>query len=470
MATLDPFNLPEINSLIAINLSKCDLGFCLRVCKVWHNAFLPHLWSDIDVKPSDGENGVRNPDPNTLERHSHFVKNLDFRTFSLKDYVMRYPNLRTLNFVITDVYSADLLNLNTSIVRLTLNDQRYLEPIENQKLWRAVAGLPHLTTLIFDFGTTTSAFDMSDFWQACTRLDSLYIFTSRVDCSVEIPAGMTFSRMRELVLQEMYGMAPLDKLELIRRCPNLKCLTWYSFVDDDLERESKEFVKLAKNGAWPNLESLGVQIGLGDDDLATVLESMSVAIKLELDDSSFGFRSFKALKRNFGALHELDVSNCANVSSRMVQDLLCSCPRLEVFKGDFLAAEDVLEGQPWVCLSIRILKVCFMFRAGQSLMSPIYERLSCLTRLTSLNVGHEQRAQWLSHRRDLDIRLEAGLGLLANLRHLKYFGAKDLGSPGVKEIEWMAENWKSLVAVRCKPQIDPKELDKMRCRFWISSL
>ncbi|KAF9175395.1 hypothetical protein BGX20_005881 [Mortierella sp. AD010] len=470
MATLDPFNLPEISSLIARNLSKHDLGSCLSVCRVWHNALLPHLWSDIDVKPSLSEQSLRNPDPNVLKRYSYFVKNLEIRAFSFKEYVMPYPNLQALNFVITNDCSADLLSVNTSITHLTFNDQYYLEAIENQELWRAVADLPHLTTLIFDFGTTISAFDMSDFWLACTRLDRLFIFTSNVDCSVEIPDGMVFSRMQELVLQEMYGTAPKDNLELIRRCPYLKRLTWYSVVDDDLEHAAMEFVRLAKNRAWPNLESLGIRIGLGDDDMATVLENISFVTKLESDYSSFGLTSFTAMKRSFGMLRDLNVSNCPNMSSWMVQELLSSCPRLEVFMGDFLEAEDVLGGQPWVCLSIRVLKVCFTFRTGQSLMPAIYERLSHLTRLTSLNVGHELKGVRLSQHQGLDIQLEAGLGLLAKLKYLEYFGARDLsGSPGLKEIEWMAGNWRSLVALRCRPQIEPEKLSKTKWNFWFST-
>ncbi|KAF9399843.1 hypothetical protein BGX21_005527 [Mortierella sp. AD011] len=145
----------------------------------------------------------------------------------------------------------------------------------------------------------------------------------------------------------MYGTAPKDNLELIRRCPYLKRLTWYSVVDDDLEHAAMEFVRLAKNRAWPNLESLGIRIGLGDDDMATVLENISFVTKLESDYSSFGLTSFTAMKRSFGMLRDLNVSNCPNMSSWMVQELLSSCPRLEVFMGDFLEAEDVLGGQPW---------------------------------------------------------------------------------------------------------------------------
>ncbi|KAF9101553.1 hypothetical protein BGX29_005507 [Mortierella sp. GBA35] len=47
------FDVPELATLIADELSQHDLSFCCRVSQQWFNAFTPHLWHPITVQYRD---------------------------------------------------------------------------------------------------------------------------------------------------------------------------------------------------------------------------------------------------------------------------------------------------------------------------------------------------------------------------------------------------------------------------------
>ncbi|KAF9079053.1 hypothetical protein BGX27_007160, partial [Mortierella sp. AM989] len=69
--------------------------------------------------------------------------------------------------------------------------------------------------------------------------------------------------------------------------------------------------------------------------------------------------AFVELGRHFESLEEVDLGLTESVDSHMVQDILESCPKLLTFRGPTINASDIVNGGPWVCRSLRSMKLLF---------------------------------------------------------------------------------------------------------------
>ncbi|KAI7823519.1 hypothetical protein BC939DRAFT_451237 [Gamsiella multidivaricata] len=103
--------------------------------------------------------------------------------------------------------------------------------------------------------------------------------------------------------------------------------------------------------------------------------------------------TFPAMQRHFATIRFLDISMIPSDSSWMVQTIMTSCPLLEDFSGDVIRVLDMMEGAPWVCFGLQILRLVFEVdpenrtpgrtKKDQCLFA--YRQLSRLSRLRELD-------------------------------------------------------------------------------------
>ncbi|KAG0047452.1 hypothetical protein BGZ83_007511 [Gryganskiella cystojenkinii] len=291
--------------------------------------------------------------------------------------------------------------------------------------------------------------------------------------------------VREMVLDEFRGMGPdLVFRLLLGQAPKLRRLVWH------LHRSTEHWITAQGGGSdlmttslllhprfldrgfgsgqvphqrhrrWPELESITITstrgtAGISDLVLELLLENIGqensivdISIPtpsplkiLHLQGVGFGVRAFNTLRNedHLQGLVELDLMRCPDVTGAMLQEVLESCPRLEVIAGNFIRAEDITMGLPWVCLGLKSWRVHIDLtttitsnasvgeaknnnvdarsKAEQLL---IFERFSTLRDLESLDLDQifpvRERGQAVQ---TLDWQMKRGLNLLETMTRLE---------------------------------------------------
>ncbi|KAG0364526.1 hypothetical protein BC939DRAFT_465591 [Gamsiella multidivaricata] len=460
MATVDALKIPEINLLIARYLERPHLVACLSVCKTWHQTFLPFVWKRIIIGTSRFVEGF-SPSPEAMKQHRGLVQELQTDDLQLALYAIHYPNLRTLQLTRpfeldaesgsqvyrqTDKLVEAFLSRNPSVTKLTLRCKS-----SPRTIWGTISHLAGLRELILHESFIKRE-DSDDFWSVCMQLECLELHDTTVESRRPLSAG-NFPRMRKLMLSSVGGLSTPDQLEVIKDCPLLKDLQWYSKTMTAVSKNM--FVLHVAAGLWPYLERLHMMNILGDSDLATILDAQQQMTFLWLSGSGFGPLAFQALRRHFGVISELGLADCVNVTSVMFRDILCSCPRMEFLVGQGVLAKDIVEGGPWVCRSMRDLGLPIWFGAGEESLQPkIFQRLSELVLLEQFDMSvfqEDDPMPGLDPMPDLDpldFRLQSGLGALSGLKRLRVLTVSGTRqSADIKEAAWMVSNWRDLEVI-----------------------
>ncbi|KAI9234720.1 MAG: hypothetical protein BYD32DRAFT_438967 [Podila humilis] len=159
-------------------------------------------------------------------------------------------------------------------------------------------------------------------------------------------------------------------------------------------------------------------------------------------------------------------------STRAVQTIMTSCPLLEEFSGNKVQALDMMEGKPWVCLSLRVLDLMIemdpemegqprITRDSQQLFA--LRQISRLTRMERIEfTGYtscSELAKLLDEpllkpnrpilareepRYNLELRLSKGLGLLCTLPNLKFIRLPSGQDWSMRDIDWARMHWPRL--------------------------
>ncbi|KAF9361760.1 hypothetical protein BGX26_012481, partial [Mortierella sp. AD094] len=209
----------------------------------------------------------------------------------------------------------------------------------------------------------------------------------KFDRESHVPDDMTRFNIRRLMLQHLGGMDTSNQLELISRCPQLEVLNWELSYEPD---STSVFAQRAASGTWPNITKLRLKMLVQDEEVEMILGGIKQLTELKLSRATFGPRESSALERHFHSLVELRLHECIGTPSSLFRNVLCSCPRLEFLSGQTILAKDVADGGPWVCLSLKALRVQVQFTKSEhqdeSLQSSVFEHLSHLHKLQDLCV------------------------------------------------------------------------------------
>ncbi|KAF9107092.1 hypothetical protein BGX27_008874 [Mortierella sp. AM989] len=430
MTSNNPIRLPEIRQYIVVYLNLPDIISCLLVNKSWYGYFIPLVWENVVVPYRHPVKSRCGPTPECLYRHRKFVFSLRLETLNPIMFVFSFPNLQALYYRMDP---TPFINLNPLLTELELVD--YCNGAsENWACWKPILELTNLRKLILG-PNTVPADSVDDFWRVCANLETLSVLRVNVAKST-VFENMTFPRMRDLYLDAMLYFTEASPIDLIKKCPRLKSLRC-NFTPNDIARHTSV-------RARPNPLELGLNGNLKDDDAALILQGMNQAINLDLCGSGFGPLAFGALGSHFNSLVVLDLLRCESLTSIMARDILCSCPRLLSFQADYIKANDIADGGPWICLSLRRLTLYIEFLKTERDLQPlVFERLSQLVHLQILCTGAFIIQSGNTY--GLDIRLSQGLHFLESLKELECLNVgTTVQSIGEAEVNWIAVNWRSL--------------------------
>ncbi|KAI8604496.1 hypothetical protein EDD21DRAFT_350876 [Dissophora ornata] len=470
MNKINHLNLPEIRLSIAEHLKKPDLVRCLRVCRSWYDTFLPLVWENVSVDKSRrvrlSQDALK---PEVLHSHSHLIKDLHIVDWQ-ENYPFVFPRMQTLDFHLFNgrtpsqaIYLAPLIEQNQSLVKLNLWK---LDIDIDYRVWEVLLKLPHLRELSLGMSSIQED-DIVRFWTICENLESLILEHVTFPQGTIHHASMCFQNIRELMMYGVYGMEQEEQFRFISACPNLEDFTWNSCrifsVDMDYGLVNHgamggsyfgEFAKQVARKRWPRLTSWKRDGQWTEEDTCLIIEGMQCVKKIELGDM-FSPLTSQALQRHFNNLVELQVETSNEADSKLLQNILCSCPALKMLIGGGVLAKDVVEGKPWVCLSLESLGICFMFSDMEQHLQPlIFERLAKLTRLEHLYSRPARELFQEKYPVPLQFRLQGGLDALSSLWRMVSFTTRHNKSLGENELRWMLVHWKDLISVSADVDID----------------
>ncbi|KAK3805594.1 MAG: hypothetical protein J3Q66DRAFT_445902 [Benniella sp.] len=458
-----PLHIPEIMSMIVSYLEGNDLARCLRVSKIWRDIFLPHRWRAIERRVDLF--GYYGPNEGALHKYQHLVQ--DLVVYGASRAYLHHPNLRKLHMIVNLDIGKDRIGIGRTIhwgltEKYPLLDYLSLSSVNvDRLLCREILEHPSIRTLSLGSAVITEDI-LTDFWEACRNLECLIISAVNFKSESTLMSKDTvFGRMRRLVLGYVKAQSLLEQLDPVFHCPMLEKLEWeppnalnvWMNINHPVQRDN-----------WPQLNELRISIDPQDSELGSLLEGLGNCFgkitNLRAWRGTFGPQASKALGFHFTTLVELRLNYRMSVASSTIRDVLCSCPNLEILRTRIIYARDIAEGGPWVCQQLRELGVCF--RVGeteQGLHSLVFERLSTLTRLETLDMKESAR---VNHSSDgvLDFRLDYGLERLASLHELRvlrfHTKVEHMQQIGTKEVEWMTNNWKKLKGIYGRLNRDPE--------------
>ncbi|KAG0002308.1 hypothetical protein BGZ79_003220 [Entomortierella chlamydospora] len=469
-STSNPLDLPEIRLHIGIFLKKQDLVQCLRVSRTWYNTYLPLVWRELKIGYYHRSNDTSiRPSTEDIQRYRKWVNYLWIGTLPPGQYAFHYPNLRTLFLRQVEGRSVNkpelcpqqLIRFNaTTLTSLELHGQN---EYYTSKFWNAVGELPNLKSLYLE-GSTIRKDQSSDFWRACLNLESLRLSSTSISLVDDFGSlNLTFPKLYRLSIIFVGGQIGWEQLELIKRCPRLEELRWKLGEWYSSAELQGAFTRLAIGKAWPRLKRLGLSDGcirVKDEVLADILDALPRVTMLEVGFTRFGVLGFQVLRRHFGIISILDVTECPAFSRAMFKEVLYSCPCLEEFSGGGILVRDIAESGPWVCLRLQRLHIQFAADPmDTNLNEKVFEKLSRLVRLEELSIGIDH----LRGTKYLDFRVANGLGALSSLTRLRSFRIQGLTRKfGECDLIWMLTHWWNLNRFEGLPiQIESGVRDKM---------
>ncbi|KAI1312275.1 hypothetical protein EDD11_002994 [Mortierella claussenii] len=391
----------------------------------------------------------------------------------------------------------------------------YLEPPRD--FWQALSACSRLKAVTL-YHLSISDASFSDLLQACAGVRELHLVSMslpRMPTCLVAPAVAAhptdsvssdsnispLGDLRKLTLAGRWSqkdppsrLSVEDQLALIQRCPRLERLSWSCNGRGPqprlqiCEQETRLLMKgMAQDLVWTRLQRLSaLELGsrsISDAELAAVLRQMYRLVELKVTKEGMGPLSVEALMTDRGdddvdtttttasssdtmdnrgrqrrlcdSLETLEIYNCSNMTSRLVQTILTHCPRLKRISADKIMLTDVAEeGQEWVCtemtdFSIGIeVNVDTQTEPGKSMQHRAFEQLSRMPKLTEINlVGWKfQPVPFKS----LDLRLDAGMNQLAGLRELRqiFFVGDMMQNMLVEDAQWIVDHFPKLTVLQ----------------------
>jgi hypothetical protein len=450
MPSENPLEIPEIMDKIAPYLKGKDCTNCVRVSKSWQEAFIPHIWRDINISSKSNVH----PNPKDIYHRRHFIHSLSFvrELFGLGTFV--YPNLRKLHLKFREsrkaepIVSVDLVETCPLLTHLELDEANV-----TTTTWMALSTHPHIMSLQLRVVRVESV-DAPWFWKVCKKLESLYLVD--VTLGGSLPEDAVFDQLRKLGMIFNGDVNKVVQMDLAFQSPMLESLEWR--VDlCGTSRTGDFFRRPIQSNHWPNFRKLHLYHTLQDAEVASILRGAGNGQEgiddLNLQYCELGTQASRILGDHFNTLVRVDISGCRSTRSKVL-DLLCGCPNLKELHAKDVFAKDIAERGPWVCHQLQKLLVCF--RVGESqqdtqLQQLVFQRLSTLTRLKKLMMWIPELYETVES--VLEFRLDCGLNQLESLQELTeviflrraYTLEGDyIPQFGMDEVAWMADNWMKL--------------------------
>ncbi|GJJ69637.1 hypothetical protein EMPS_01985 [Entomortierella parvispora] len=211
------------------------------------------------------------------------------------------------------------------------------------------------------------------------KILSLYWLIGSARVNIRIEHREAFEQQQNassfMQIQELYFIQfDEDLLEyawLIRHCPRLRRLTW--FTGRSIQHQQPDHLKMKALSNWiraagascQNLEEIGLPYSRFENkDWDRLLSSIRLLSCLDLNVSTFNEESWKILQaypRHLTTLRGLDLRRCC-LPGTATHAMMCEMPNLEVFRTcNTLSTLDLQEDpRPWICMGLKELALTFM--------------------------------------------------------------------------------------------------------------
>lgn len=437
----NPLENPELRIAVGQFLESPDLCRCLRVSRSWYSSFLPLVWRSLVLLPQRRipfmVGSPRRPTVESLRRHSHLIKELDYFTTVWAEYgSIECPNLKSLEV------HCNKDAITAAFHQYFDDDEAFAREERLYTAWTPPRNLHNLSALKVH-GIEVSAYDSVFFWELFRQLRTCYmngtIIGEQPDTSV------TFRRLLKVEIIPKPGFSFEQQTRWISQCPNLVELKLTSSAGSHNDLDA--FVARLAAGNCPNLCVLQMcGLGATDIQLAQAISGMKRATILDVNGCEFGELSFKALRRHFPTLEALVIFSRAS-SSPMVLEILTSCPHLEALCTGDIMGQDIIDSRPWPCVaSLRLLRVSIRLTPGQDpddQQRNVFRRLSQLVNLEQFDLWSQPPMN--DDTKSLEFRLEKGLEQLHTMQNLKKLGFVDVTQNLTEaDVMWMIRTWKNL--------------------------
>ncbi|KAF9927450.1 hypothetical protein FBU30_003249 [Linnemannia zychae] len=468
------FMSPAIIRKVGLHLSRSQLTQCLRVCSTWRRVLEPLLWETLTLQNQPCNHVPRQPTPTLCLRNRHHIRHLvetgsnsllKFLAFSTTPRPLRLTSIR-VTLLSPEILMIIQQNIDTLVsfscrsnrLRKGEADQE-AQSLWHQQLFMVLEMVPQLRELSIG---------------PAVLLDSPVLVLSKVAHSLKSleldrvkVADRTLYEHPERAAQEMSSLAlfpeletltviwndlvPQCQLEIIRKAPKLKSLTW--------KRGTRLLVQSWLDSTLPPPTTLTMldiaHSHTSDEEMARILTLTPRLTELIVRSTPFGPHSYAQLLDRYAAnMTVLDISDCTQVTSKMVMDLMSSMPSLLRFSASGVEAEDIaklylyttstlgqrekeelsssLDLRPWVCLNLIELDISIVgLRACQNfaptfVRSLIYSQLSELRNLETLWLKEKDISTMNEGEECLDLALAHDLNKLAGLKKLKTLDVRQL--------------------------------------------
>ncbi|KAG0270737.1 hypothetical protein BGZ95_001591, partial [Linnemannia exigua] len=400
-ASIKVFDIPELTTLIANNLSQHDLTFCCLVSKFWFDTFTPHLWHSITFRGYDATPKFRSPEGRAgLVRNGHHIRVLRATSLDLLEPFVEYGQTCT-NIVSLDGQSIGRTSASKLVPRtaaMVSKSRRGLpEPGQRQDTAAPVQGAKSpvqkfkdgkaiLMSILernpqLEFVVVPSHCMVSEdvLKLAEESLLSLKEFFTPTDLRSSEPA-INFSLFRKTVLQPHTQPTPaltgvVHPTERMLSRPLMKNYPRLMELQLDLaSRINHDELEAVKFADKMSINSLEID-GCGSHQAAQVcrqilmiappLKSIEI-FSVSQEGSPIDSSVISAFLKHAPTLQFLNVGG-SYVNEETLQCLLCSCHSLKMFwtMSHDLGIEHTIESKlsaleviksPWVCNTLEVLK------------------------------------------------------------------------------------------------------------------
>ncbi|KAG0237385.1 hypothetical protein B0O80DRAFT_440971 [Mortierella sp. GBAus27b] len=537
--TLPSLCIPEILEHVAKHLLPKDVLNCLLVSKEFHATMIRCLWKTVKVYNYRARGSpLQFPLGDVLHRYKHHIQRLEFLDNYPPPYLtlrgcscLQILKIKTtqLDRDFLPEFSSDyqdrilfgfagLIVAHASTLRditVQLSPRHMFAP--SKDLWEALLECSGLKRLELSFIRVSD--DLRPlFLQVCAKPQALILSSIDVSGWPTTMSDFTLTGPRYLSITKhpkdhlVSTISYYDQATLIRHCPNLESLYWrrggarLSNTPQN-DRNIATFYTTLAMDPWPllHLETLDLSwTTVTDRDMAAVLREMYQLKILKAVGTGFGELCFQAIvedrvemtgthksmaqpskqpdltcyeRRLCDSIQVLWINDCSSVTSKMIQTVLESCPRLTQLYADTVTLTDIAQGQEWVCLEMRDLqlyleadvKVSYHHDDATLESGPfaemqwgVYGQLATLKRLERLHLTNHLRRT--VEKRTLDLRLKAGMELLVGWTHLKEltFVFDDHQQIGVDEARWIRQFWPRLRTFKGYPNDDESVRELIR--------
>lgn len=535
----EALEIPEILRRIASHLpaGSPDFTSCLQTCRSFHTILTPLLYNTLTLCPLEH----KRPSPQAVQRYIHLIGHLKFDFFISAEYLrLGFKKLHSITVsnrrvdgeneeyeftqvgMDSEVMEALLVVIreNPALRRWTLWNPK---PRPSAKVWRELSSLKkrdppasegqpvpvppgfYRGVDILDL-THVSVTHEAKHWflRACADARELRMMAVAFmvangkpdNCQLFLQLEKRPPQGRKVEIVEFSGYNVIDQLTFLSHLVEARSIAWTSPAAGRLPVQSlplptlsdlKQFITPT---TWPKLRALDLTgiprrqlVKFSDECIAHILDCVpdSQLEEFKLQGSTFGPLSAKALRKQFPCLQDLRLEpDGIDAQSEFLQEVMESCPKLQVLRAGMFSVRHMRRGKEWVCLGLKELAVHVDLESDRdravidetvhkdpaywnkfsSSRRYVFARLGKLTELVELDTSmpyhaYSREMSYISLSNSyrhpywtLDYQLPHGLDELAGLKKLERLDfSNTLQELLQTDLEWMVENWPRLKMV-----------------------